>query len=61
VLQPNFQYENAIFGRIGSSKGAAQKTQIMNYEQLFSLVFSWTKKQSKFFFKAIVASALKSW
>ena len=40
VLQPNFLYGIAIFGLMGSFKGAAQKHQIMNYEQLLSSVFS---------------------
>jgi hypothetical protein len=40
VPQLNFQYGNPIFGHMGSSKEAAQKSQIMNYEQLFSSVFS---------------------
>ena len=40
VLQPNFLHGNAIFGHMGSFKGAAQKHQIMNYEQLLSSVFS---------------------
>ena len=31
VLQPNFLHGNAIFGHMGSFKGAAQKHQIMNY------------------------------
>ena len=50
VLQPNFLHGNAIFGHMGSFKGAAPKHQIMNFEQLLSSVFfmfSWTKKQSK--------------
>jgi hypothetical protein len=38
--QPNFQYGKSIFGRIGSSKKAAQKTPIMNSEQLFRAFFS---------------------
>ena len=47
--QPNFLHGNAIFGHMGSFKGAAQKHQIMNYEQLLScfFMFSWTKKQTK--------------
>jgi hypothetical protein len=40
VPQPNFQYGKSIFGRIGSSKKAAQKSPIMNYEQLLSSIFS---------------------
>ena len=39
MLQPNFLHGNAIFGHMGSFKGAAQKHQIMNYEQLLSSVF----------------------
>ena len=61
--QPNFQYGNAIFGRMGSSKESAQKHPIMNYEQLLSSVFSCFHglKSNLNFFKAIVASALKSY
>ena len=33
-------HENAIFGHMGSFKGAAQKHQIINYVQLLSSVFS---------------------
>jgi hypothetical protein len=40
VPQPNFQYGKSIFGCIGSSKKAAQKTPIMNSEQLFRAFFS---------------------
>ena len=32
-------YGNAIFSHMGSSKGAAQKHSIMNYEQLLSSFF----------------------
>ena len=38
--QSNFQYGNTNFGHMGSSKEAAQKSSIMNYEQLLSSVFS---------------------
>ena len=38
--QPNFQYGNVNFGHMVSSKVAAQKSPNMNYEQLFSSVFS---------------------
>ena len=40
IRQPNFQYGNAIFGCMGSSKEASQKHLIMTYEQLLSSVFS---------------------
>ena len=40
VLQPNFRYGNAIFGHMGSSKGAAPKNLIINYEQFLSSVYS---------------------
>ena len=40
VFQANFLHGNAIFGHMGNFKGAAQKHQIMNYEQLLSSVFS---------------------
>jgi hypothetical protein len=63
VPQPNFQYGNAIFGHMGSSKEAAQKSKIINYEQLFSLFFSFFRglKKNLKKFKAIVAAALQSW
>ena len=59
--QPNFQYGKSIFGRIGSSKKAAQKSPIMNYEQLLSSVFSCFHglKFNNFFFENSLASALK--
>jgi hypothetical protein len=62
VPQPNFQYGNAIFGHMGSSKEAAQKHPIMNYEQLLSSVFPSFHglKDNLKIFKPIVASALKS-
>ena len=37
--QPNFQYEKSILGHMGSSKEAAQKHPIMNYEQLRARFF----------------------
>jgi hypothetical protein len=40
VPQPNFQDGKSIFGHMGSSKKAAPKDPIMNYEQLLSSVFS---------------------
>ena len=38
--RPNFQYGNTNFGHMDSTKEAAQKSPIMNYEQLLSSVFS---------------------
>ena len=48
---------------MGSSKEAAQKSKIINYEQLFSLFFSFFRglKKNLKKFKAIVAAALQSW
>ena len=40
MSRPNFQYGKSTFGRIGSTKKAAQKSPIMNSEQLFRAFFS---------------------
>jgi hypothetical protein len=60
VPQPNFQYGKSIFGRMGSSKKAAQKNPNTNYEQLLSSVFSCFHGQKFEFFKRNIHCSVRT-